>query len=262
MKIITFLSDFGTKDGYAAQMKAITLGITDARLIDITHEITPQNIREGAFILRSVAPCFPTGTVHVAVIDPGVGTERRNIFITTNRHILIGPDNGLLMPTAHFLGNYVVYEITNEKYMLRSVSSTFHGRDIFSPVAAYITNGVPFQDIGRRIDDFIDWDFGQAELRENAVRGQVIYIDRFGNIITNITKEILSKDLVYNNKIMIFAGDTHIEIPFVKSYGYVKKKELLATIGSSDLLEIGINQGNAAKKLAIKEDDKVEILFS
>ena len=262
MKIITFLSDFGTKDGYTAQMKAVALDITDARLIDITHEITPQNIREGAFILRNVVPFFPTGTVHVAVVDPGVGTERRNIFITTNRHILIGPDNGLLMPTAHFLGNYVVYEITNENYMLRSVSTTFHGRDIFTPIAAHITNGVSFQDIGRRIDDFIDLDFGQAKLRENAARGQVIYIDRFGNIITNITKEILSKGLVYNKKIMIFSGDTNIEIPFVKSYGYVKKRELLATIGSSDLLEIGINQGNAAKKLAIKEDDKVEILFS
>ena len=262
MKIITFLSDFGTKDGYTAQMKGVALGITDARMIDITHDITPQNIREGAFILRGVVPFFPTGTVHVAVVDPGVGTERRGIFITTSKQILIGPDNGLLMPAAHFLGNYIVYEITNVKYMLSSVSTTFHGRDIFTPIAAHITNGVPFEEIGRRIDDFIDLDFGYGEIRENAASGQVIYIDNFGNIITNITEEILLKGLAYDKKIMVYIGEKHIEIPFVKAYGFVKKRKMLATIGSSDFLEIGINQGNAAKKLSIKEDDKVEILFT
>ena len=102
MKIITFLTDFGTKDGYVAQMKGVALSITDARLIDITHDIIPHNIREGAFTLRSVVPYYPTGTVHVAVVDPGVGTERKSILITTRKHILIGPDNGLLMPAAHF----------------------------------------------------------------------------------------------------------------------------------------------------------------
>ena len=262
MKIITFLSDFGTKDGYTAQMKAVASGITDARLIDLTHEITPQNIREGAFILRSIVSFFPTGTVHIAVVDPGVGTERRGIFITTSKHILIGPDNGLLMPAAHFLGNYIVYEITNTKYMLSSISTTFHGRDIFTPVAAHITNGVPFEEIGKRIDDFIDLDFGQCEIRERAANGKVIYIDSFGNIITNITKEILEKGISYNKKIMVFIGEKQIEIPFVKSYGFVKKREMLATIGSSDFLEIGINQGNAAKKLTIKVEDKVKILYS
>lgn len=262
MKIITFLSDFGTKDGYATQMKGVALSITDARLVDITHEVAPQNIREGAFILRSVAPYFPTGTVHVAVVDPDVGTDRRGILITTSRHILIGPDNGLLMPAAHFLGNFIVYEISNEKYMLDPISSTFHGRDIFAPVAAHIINGTSFKEIGNRIDDFVDLDFGQGEIRENAATGKVIYIDRFGNIITNITGETLSKGLTYNKNIMVFIGEKCIEIPFVKSYGFVKKREMLVTIGSSNLLEIGINQGNAAKKLSIKEDDKVEILFA
>ena len=146
--------------------------------------------------------------------------------------------------------------------MLDSISSTFHGRDIFVPVAAHITNGAPFKEIGNRIDDFVDLDFGQGEIRENAATGKVIYIDRFGNIITNITGETLSKGLAYNKNIMVFIGEKCTEIPFVKSYGFVKKREMLATIGSSNLLEIGINQGNAAKKLSIKEDDKVEILFA
>ncbi len=261
MKIITFLSDFGTKNSYLSQMKAVASEITNARLIDITHEITPHDIREGAYALRCAAPYFPIGTVHVAVVDPGVGTERHGLLITTSKQILIGPDNGLLMPTAHFLGDFIIYEISNEKYMLNSISSTFHGRDIFTPVAAHITNGVPFDEIGKRTNEYVDFDFGQGELRENAIAGKVIHIDRFGNIITNLTKYIIFNALDYNKNIMVFIGEKHLKIPFVKSYGYVKNKDVLATIGSSDFFEIGINQGNAAKKLSIKEEDKIEILF-
>ena len=262
MKIITFLTDFGTKDGYVAQMKGVALSITDARLIDITHDITPHNIREGAFTLRSVVPYYPTGTVHVAVVDPGVGTERKGILITTRKHILVGPDNGLLMPAAHFLGDFIVYGISNEKYVLNLVSSTFHGRDIFTPVAAHITNGVPFEKIGSRINDFVDLDFGQGVIENNTSTGRVVYIDRFGNVVTNITGSILSNGLVYNKKIMLFISENCIEIPFVRSYGFVKKRELLATIGSSNFIEISVNQGNAAKKLSIKEDDELKIIFN
>jgi hypothetical protein len=262
MKIITFLTDFGTKDGYVAQMKGVALSIADARLVDITHDITPHNIREGAFTLRSVVQYYPLGTVHVAVVDPGVGTERRGILITTRRHILIGPDNGILLPAARYLGDYIVYEISNEKYMLNPISRTFHGRDIFTPVAAHIINGVPFEEIGIRINDFVDLDFGQAEIKNNSATGKVIYVDRFGNIITNITSDILLKSLDYNKKIMLFVGEKCLEIPFVKSYGFVRKRSILVTIGSTNFLEIGINQGNAAKKLSVKEKDDIKILFN
>jgi hypothetical protein len=261
VKIITFLSDFGTKDGYVAQMKGVALSISDATLVDITHDITPHNVREGAFVLRTAAPRFPIGTVHVAVVDPGVGTERRGLLITTKEQVLIGPDNGLLMPAAHFLGDFIVYEISNENYMLTPVSSTFHGRDIFTPVAAHVTNDVPFEEIGTRIDDFIDLDFGESEVKDDAVAGKVIYIDRFGNIITNISSDTLSNVLTFDKKIMLSIGEKHLEIPFVRSYGYVKKREILATIGSSGFLEISVNQGNAAKKLSAKEDKTVEITF-
>jgi len=138
MNIITFLTDFGINSNYVAQMKGVTLSLVDATLIDITHDVAPHDIREGAFILRSTAPYFPIGTIHVAVVDPGVGTDRRNILITTKSQILVGPDNGLLLPAARMLGDFIVYEITNKKYMLGSVSNTFHGRDVFAPVAAYI----------------------------------------------------------------------------------------------------------------------------
>jgi len=261
MQIISFLTDFGTKDSYVSQMRAIASSISDARIVDITHEITPHNIREGAYTLRCAAPFFPLGTVHVAVVDPGVGTTRRGILITTSKQILIGPDNGLLMPTAHYLGKYIVYEIKNEKYMLDSVSSTFHGRDIFTPVAAHITQGVPFEEIGEKIDDFVDLNFGKVEIDKSTAKSQVIYIDRFGNIITNLEKDDIMKNLSYDKNIMMYIGKKFLKIPFVKSYGYVKKNQILATIGSGNLLEIGINQGNAAKKLGIKEDDKLDLLL-
>ncbi len=148
MKIITFLTDFGTKDGYVAQMKGLLSSIVDSRFVDITHDITPHDVREGAFILQNSVAYFPVGTVHIAVVDPGVGTTRRGIIVATRSQVLIGPDNGLLMPAAHFLGDFIVYEISNDRYKLNSISNTFHGRDVFSPVAAHIINGVPFEAFG------------------------------------------------------------------------------------------------------------------
>jgi len=262
MKIITFLSDFGLKDSYVSQMKGVACQISDARLVDITHEINPQNIYEGAFVLRSAVPFFPIGSVHVAVVDPGVGTNRKNIIIATRKNVLIGPDNGLLLPAAHLFGNFVVYEITNKKYMISSVSNTFHGRDIYASVAAHITNGVPFDEIGDIINDFINLDFGSAKFEENIIFGKIVYIDRFGNIITNISSDMALKNFNYNNSIKVNIGKKSVDIPFVKSYGFVKSQEMLITIGSSNFIEIGINQGNAAKKLSVKQDDVVKIFIN
>ncbi len=156
MKIMTFLTDFGTRNTYVAQMKAVALSLSDATLIDITHDVAPHDVREGAFLLQTAAPDFPVGTVHVAVVDPGVGTSRKGIVITTKSQILVGPDNGLLLPTARALGSFTVYEITNPKYMVSPISPTFHARDIFTPVAAHIVEGVSFEDIGSQIDDVVD----------------------------------------------------------------------------------------------------------
>jgi S-adenosylmethionine hydrolase len=262
MKIITFLSDFGIKNSYVSQMKGVASTITDARLVDITHNILPHNIREGAFTLLTAVNYFPTGTVHVAVVDPGVGTDRKGIIVTTRSQILIGPDNGLLIPAARILGDYTVYEITNTKYVLSSVSDTFHGRDIFTPVASHITNGVPFGEIGTLTDSYVDLDFGKCEITDKTASGKIIYVDHFGNIITNIDGQMLRRVLDFDKKIMAFIGDKQKEILFVKSYSFVKKGQILATIGSSNYLEIGINQGDAAKKLKIKPDDEIKILFS
>ena len=261
MKIITLLTDFGTSNGYVAQMKGTALGITDAKLIDITHQITPHNIREGAFVLLTTVPYFPVGTVHVGIVDPGVGTERKGIIITTRSHVLIGPDNGLLIPAAKNLGKFTVYEITNTKLMLPFVSYTFHGRDIFSPVAAHILNGVLFEHIGPVISNFVEIDFGDYKIDKSTASGKIIYCDGFGNIITNIDGLKFGNVADFGKKITFFIGRKKFSAQFVKSYDFVKKGDILLTIGSSNYLEISINQGNAAKKLGVSPNDDVKILF-
>jgi S-adenosylmethionine hydrolase len=262
VKIITFLTDFGLKDGYVAQMKAVALNISNAKLVDITHEINPHNVFQGAYILRTCVPFFPQGSVHVAIIDPGVGTNRRGIVISAGKHILVGPDNGLLLPVSHYFGDFIVYKIENEKFMKSSISQTFHGRDIFSPIAAHISNGISIEEIGSRITDFVDLDFGVYERKGNIIVGKIIHIDRFGNIITNISGDIILSNFNYNNEILIYVLDKTIKVPFVSSYGFIAKGKLLATIGSGNLFEIAINQGQAARKLSVKEQNKIEIILN
>jgi len=262
MRRITFLTDFGAKDGYVAQMKGVVSSITDARLIDITHEISPHNIREGAFILWTTAPYFPVGTVHVAVVDPGVGTERKGLVITTKKQILVGPDNGILLPTAHLFGDFVVYEITNPKYMIHPLTRTFHGRDIFAPVAAYISRGVPFSNIGTPTTHFKDLQFQLGENQGDRIVGKILYIDRFGNLITNIPSDILQKD-IEQKTITVVSGNQRLErVPFVSSYGFAKQGAVLLTIGGNHFLEISVNQGSAAQMLGLKEDADIQLLFS
>lgn len=262
MNTITLLTDFGIKTNYVAQMKAVISKITeDVQIIDITHDITPHDIREGSFNLLTSTPYFPVGTIHVAVIDPGVGTQRRGIIITTPSQILIGPDNGLLIPAARYLGNFTVYEIKNKEYMLEYISNTFHGRDIFAPTAAHIANGIEFEEFGPIINDYVDLNLGKPEIKPKYATGNVIFIDTFGNIITNIDGVSIEEYLDFNKKIIAFIGKEEYEIPFVKSYDYVKKGELLATIGSNNLLEFCLNQGNAGNKLKVKPDESIKILY-
>ena len=262
MKIMTLLTDFGTNSNYVSQMKGTALSMTDATIVDITHDITPHNILEGAFILRTSVSHFPAGTVHVAVVDPGVGTARRGIVVVTRSQILVGPDNGILIPAAKYLGDFTVYEIANRNLMLGAVSNTFHGRDVFTPVATHILNGIMFDQIGPIVNDFVDLDFGVSEITGKSATGKVIYIDSFGNIITNIDGLRLKQVLSYDKKIKLILGDKKLEIPFVKSYNFVKKGELLATLSSSNFFEIALNQGRAEKKLAAKIDDEVKIVFN
>jgi S-adenosylmethionine hydrolase len=260
-KYLTFLSDFGVNSSYPAQMKAVALRLTNAHIIDITHDIQPHNIREGAFVLSCTAPLFPPGTVHVGVVDPGVGTSRRGLLITTKSQIFIGPDNGLLIPAAKKIGDMHVYQLTNEKMMRFPRSKTFDGRDVFTPVAAHLLNGMAFDEVGDKISDFITLDFDSIQKSGSSIQGEVIYIDRFGNIITNIPKNMLTNHPSENAIIEFSFGKKSYKIPFVPSYGHVSLNQMLATIGSNDFFEISINQGNAAEELKVKPGSLVSINF-
>ncbi len=255
MKIITFLTDFGDKDGYVAQMKGVASCLTNARLLDITHDVPAHHVRHGAFLLWTVAGWFPKGTVHVAVVDPGVGTPRKPIFVVAKNYVFIGPDNGLLLPACHNESPFTVYEITEQNFHIHG-GQTFHGRDIFTPVAAYITNGVPFEKLGRPTTSYVDLRFPIAERHEDAIHGMILYVDRFGNLITNIKGQLLP---AREGRVRISFSGHEESLPVMSSYGHVGVGEPLLTVGSSGFLEIAVNKGNAATRFQAREEDPVAI---
>ena len=254
--MITLTSDFGLKDPYVAEMKGVILTINpQATIIDVTHSVEKFDIRVGAFVLASAAPYFPKDTIHLAVIDPDVGTERRAILIQTKRGFFVGPDNGVLMLAAQNQGIEHLYSISNSKFMLPKVSSTFHGRDVFAPAAAHLGKGIKPSEFGPEITESATAKFASVERRNSSLIGEVWHIDDFGNIITNISQ----KDLLQNRVVNVKLSGVLQNISFGEIYAQVKLHEPLALIGSHGFLEIALNQGNAAKKFHAKAGDKIEI---
>ncbi len=257
-KIVTLTSDFGLKDSYVAEMRAAILGICpDAILVDITHEIEKFNVRAGAFMLASAAPYFPDGAVHVAVVDPSVGSQRRPIVIETKHGFFVGPDNGLLLLAAEKLGVIRSFEITSRRLMLPHVSSTFHGRDVFAPAAAHIVNGVNVEESGPQITDVLKPQFAQVTKSRDVIVGEVLHVDDFGNIITNIH----GKDLIIFRETLVqaeFSGNI-VLMKVSNTYSDVKLHDPLVLVGSHDYVEIALNQGNAAAKFTVKAGDRVTL---
>jgi S-adenosylmethionine hydrolase len=254
--MITLTSDFGLKDPYVAEMKGVILTINpQATIIDVTHGIEKFDIRVGAFVLASVTPYFPKDTIHLAVIDPDVGTERRAILIQTKQGFFIGPDNGVLMLAAQNQSIEYLYEISNPKFMLPKISSTFHGRDVFAPAAAHLDRGVKPSEFGPEITEAATIKFPSVERRNSSLIGEVWHIDDFGNIITNISQKDLPQNQVVNIKLIGVLQN----ISFGKTYSQAKPHEPLALIGSHGFLEIALNQGNAAEKFNAKPGDKIEL---
>lgn len=259
MPVISLTTDFG--DLYPASMKAVILGINpEVQIIDITHSIRQAGIREGAFALYSLVQYFPEGTIHIGVVDPGVGTSRRALAIKAGcageEQFFVGPDNGLLIPAARRLGEIEVYEITNPELMLKSrISATFHGRDIFAPVGAHISKGIPVEDTGPRISDFVNLDFENFGIDGPFLIGEVIFADSFGNIITNIPQEVVFKFSIFGSQIEVNGR----RVSFVQTYGFVGQEAPLALIGSHGFLEIAVNKGNAALRFGLKSGDQVII---
>ena len=257
--IITLLSDFGLKDPYVAEMKAVILSICrDASIIDISHEVEKFNIRMGAFILAQASRYFPEGTIHVAVVDPGVGTKRRPIIVETERSLYVGPDNGLLILAAQNEGIKCIHEIANPKYMLKKVSRTFHGRDIFSPAAAHLAKGVEPSEFGPEIHDPVRPSFASPKIRKEAISGEIIHIDGFGNLITNISEKDLKAARIYEGETLsIQLGGEELKLKICSSYSEVPRNMPLSIIGGTGFLEISVNQGNASRIFKAKIGDPV-----
>ena len=255
-------TDFGLKDPYVAEIKATILRISPgATIVDVTHDIAQFNILMGAYTLSAAAPHFPEGTIHVAVVDPGVGTRRRSILIQTADNFFIGPDNGLLILAAEQQGIKCIREITNKRLMLRQVSSTFHGRDVFASAAAHLSNGAAPAEFGPEIRDVLKPEFLKVALIEGVLVGEVLHVDNFGNVTTNIRSEELTHIRVTGRVNCEFPSQK-IRLKFCKAYGEAKPHDPLILIGSHNYLEIAINQGNAAEKFKVKLGDKIKIFFA
>ncbi len=253
MKVITLTTDI--EWDYAAQMKGVILSINpDAKIVDITHHISSHNIMEGAFILYQVASYFPQ-SIHVGVVDPGVGTERKAIIIKCKESFFVGPDNGLLMLAARKIGIKKVYEITEKKYMMKPISPTFHGRDIFAPVAAHLSLGIKASTMGKEINKYKEIEFGNVEKKDNGVKGNIIFIDAFGNAITNIPSDMLN--VKQGDSLTIVIGGREIKAPYFRSYGYAEKGEILITPSSFGFFEISCRERNASSILHVGYNESI-----
>jgi S-adenosylmethionine hydrolase len=260
--IITLTTDFGTRDPYVAEMKAVILRISpNAVIVDLTHQIERFNVRMGAYILASASPYFPEGTIHVAVVDPGVGSKRRPLIIKTETGCFVGPDNGILALATRGCKTKQVHEMANRKLMLPKVSNTFHGRDIFAPAAAHIANGTALAEFGPEISEIMTPEFAKVATSKDSFVGEVVHIDNFGNIITNIgTGEV--DQLVEKHEVNVKIKNARLKLSLCKTYAEVEAEKLLALIGSHNLLEISMNQGNAAENLRVRSGDKITLYRS
>jgi S-adenosylmethionine hydrolase len=258
--VVTITTDFGSKDPYVAEMKAVILRISpNTTIVDITHEIEKFNVRMAAYTLACAAPYFPDGTIHVAVIDPHVGTERRALVIKTRNAFYVGPDNGVLALAATNEGIKHVFKITNRRFMLLRISNTFHGRDIFAPVAAHLANETKPREFGPEIRRISTPEFARVARKKNALIGEVLHVDGFGNIITNFKRGQLDS-IGIKGAVAIGTKNRNVTLRLCKAYAEVKKKEPLAVFGSQNFLEISVNQGNAAAIFKVKDGDKITLL--
>lgn len=275
MTTIALLTDFGNDDIYVGVMKGVMRGINpQVNFIDITHTISPQHVREAAFNLANAYRYFPKDTVFLVVVDPGVGSLRRPIAVQAGGYTFIAPDNGVLSYTLAFADHVEAVALDNPAYHLQNISQTFHGRDIFAPVSAYLSNGVPLSDIGTKVTDLVSLPMPTLEVNQTLIQGEILHIDRFGNLITSIGRLAwvdearMTLNPAFGHELFnvpINLAQTQVWVnkqnvsAIQRSYSDVRRGELLALLGSSGYLEISVNQGHAAKRLDASVGDPVEL---
>jgi S-adenosylmethionine hydrolase len=263
MSIITLTTDFGTSDSYVGTMKGIILSIAPAvTLVDITHEIAPQDIRQAAYVLHAAAPYFPPGTIHLAVVDPGVGSQRHALVVRTSRGFLVGPDNGLFTLFLAEEPDAGCYSITNPAFMLPHVSATFHGRDVFAPAAAHLARRLGLQsgqwgleEFGSRVSDVVTFAIPKpAQQPDGSWLGHVLYADHFGNLVTSFMGDVLARI----GRAEIWAGQRRVA-GIKRTYAEAMPGDLIALVGSSGHLEISVVNGNAAQSLGLGPDSPLTL---
>lgn len=262
--LIVLLTDYGLSDYYVGALKGSIYAIyPEARINDITHQICPFEIWEGAYTLSLAAKAFPKGTVFIAVVDPGVGTVRRPIVLETkDGKFFIAPDNGLLTFVAEEMGVCCIREIKNRSYMRQteSFSQTFHGRDIFGPVGAHVAAGVPISALGPERKAFVKFKIPRASVVNGKILGQVLRVDIFGNVVTTIRElHLKAAGIQQGSVILVTLGEQTFSVRFVTTYGDVPKGESLCLLDSQKQLEFAINRGHLAKYLGIRSGDQVVI---
>jgi hypothetical protein len=240
-------------------MKGVILGIAPkATIVDLTHEVPPQDVRAGSYLLRTALAHFPPGTVHVAVVDPGVGTERRPLLVETAAAFFVAPDNGLLSLAVTATEVIRVRDVSRSRYLRRPISRTFHGRDVFAPVAAHLAAGADPESLGRPVRGMIRLRPRAARRRRGALVGHVIWVDRFGNLITDIARDDLvsAGGFCGRGLSVTIAG---CAVPLRRSYASVRAGRALALVNSADLIEIAVNQGSAAAALGVERGAPVVV---
>jgi len=243
--VITFTTDFGTRDAYAGIMKGIVLTINPkARLIDIAHDIPPHDIINASFMLANAYEYFPAGTIHIAVVDPGVGGGRKNIAVFTEKYFFIGPDNGIFSIALSNEKVSEIREIKNYPFVMKKISNTFHGRDVFAPCAGYLSMGKNFSNIGPVINNIKHLEYPKVNINRNTLTGEIMSIDSFGNMITNISEKVLRSFIGKQKFEIYFTSERFNKIE--NTYNDVPIGRPLALFGSSGYLEISMNGGSAS----------------
>jgi S-adenosyl-L-methionine hydrolase (adenosine-forming) len=254
-RIITLLTDFGLRDGYVASMKGVILGICpQVALVDISHLSPPQDIPSAAYLLHTVYHHFPDGAIHIAVVDPGVGTKRKALALLAHEQFFIGPDNGIFSWVLKSAAAWKAISLENGAYWRNPVSKTFHGRDIFAPVAAHIAQGIELDLFGPACEPHIaEWI--SPTRTTDGISGKIIHIDHFGNAITNISDKDL--DPFATKEEYEVEVNPEISLKIIATYGHSPSMTAVALIGSSGHLEIAVNQGNAAQMIGIQSGDTI-----
>ena len=257
-RIITLITDFGDSSGYVGIMKGVILSINpECQIIDITHHIAPQDREEAAFVIKSANPFFPPDTIHLVVVDPGVGSGRKPIIVESSQGWFVGPDNGVF--SFIFLNDHhkKVWEITNDRYFLSPVSPTFHGRDIFAPIAAHLSSGVVIHELGKELKDFVQLKGLEPEVHQDMLKGRVVFIDHFGNLVSNISYKLFNK-VVGRNQFQITVGNRIIRSIY-PTYSDAEDGEVFALFGSSQQLEVSVRNGNCQRLLNVSKGFRISV---